>query len=141
MECAKCGVAYDVGKKFCAEKGCEMQPAVIDKTAKSRVRKQYVRPDKVVDPIQSRLQSTRLRSKKRGFGHDLDAQFITELLTEPCAYCLSVGGIQIDRKDNSKGYLKTNVVPACKRCNTVKSMYLTYDQMMVVAEALGWRSA
>jgi hypothetical protein len=39
----------------------------------------------------------------------------------------------IDRKDNSQSYVLGNIALACHRCNTVKSCYLTYDQMMTVA--------
>lgn len=32
-----------------------------------------------------------------------------------------------------------NVAPACRRCNTVKNAYITYDEMLLVAKTLGWR--
>ncbi len=40
----------------------------------------------------------------------------------------------VDRMDNSKGYLIGNVTLACHRCNTIKSCYLTFDQMIIVAK-------
>ena len=39
-----------------------------------------------------------------------------------CFYCDSViNGIGIDRTMNSLGYIETNVVPCCRRCNVMKS--------------------
>jgi 5-methylcytosine-specific restriction endonuclease McrA len=42
--------------------------------------------------------------------------------------------LEVDRKDNFRGYFPDNMVFACRRCNTVKNAYLTYDQMKAVAE-------
>jgi hypothetical protein len=108
---------------------------------KSRI-KLHVKVNKkevVVDPIRSRWLSTRYRARKRGYQFTLTEEHIAKLLKMPCVYCLTLTIPQLDRKDNLQGYTIENVVPACKRCNTVKSMYLTYDEMMKVAKTLGWR--
>jgi len=39
----------------------------------------------------------------------------------------------LDRLDSNKGYNKDNVVFACRRCNTVKSKWLTSNQMLEIA--------
>lgn len=131
--CSKCGAFFDVGRNYCVELGCGVPVSTT-----VRVRKRYQYAKKPHDPIKARFSGCRRRAEIRGFGFDLTIEFITEFLKRPCIYCSDEGNIQIDRKDNSLGYLQANVVPACKRCNTVKSMYLSYDQMLIVAKALGW---
>ena len=79
-----------------------------------------------------------LRAEKKGMDFDMDADAYERLRGLPCEYC---GGPHesVDRKDNNVGYTQANCVSACKRCNTVKSFYLTYDEMFKVVDALGWR--
>lgn len=127
--CTTCGVAFDVGYRSCKETGCKV--FVLE-----RQRKPYMK--KPVDPIYTRFMATKRRSYLKGWDYDLTVDFIRNLLNSFCVYCGGMDSLQLDRKDNAVGYVQTNVVPACKRCNTVKSMYLSYDQMMTVAKALGW---
>jgi hypothetical protein len=136
-ECKQCGVAYDLGRRYCVELGCGVPLNHAERPSRS---KKYEYEKKPIDPLYSRLMSTKLRSKKRGWEHDLTTEFIKELLDSSCVYCGTTAFIQIDRKDNLIGYIQSNVVPACKRCNIVKNMYLSYDEMMTVAKALGWRA-
>jgi 5-methylcytosine-specific restriction endonuclease McrA len=42
----------------------------------------------------------------------------------------------LDRKDNSKGYVPENLVVCCKRCNYAKSNDFNYDEWLVVGAAL-----
>jgi hypothetical protein len=42
-------------------------------------------------------------------------------------------GYTLDRLDSTKGYNEDNVVFACRRCNTVKSKWLTSQQMLEIA--------
>jgi hypothetical protein len=138
-ECIECGVAFDVNKDYCMEKDCTAVKAAERKVSKQQKSKKYYIDNKQkVDPIYARLTSCKTRAKKKQFGFDLDIDFIKKVLELPCIYCGNEGGIQLDRKDNLLGYLKSNVIPACKRCNTVKSMYLSYDEMLIVAKALKW---
>jgi len=39
----------------------------------------------------------------------------------------------VDRKDNTKGYIKGNVVVACRRCNLMKGEWLTAEQTLEIA--------
>jgi hypothetical protein len=52
-----------------------------------------------------------------------------------CHYCGGQlprfnGGL--DRKKNSKGYIRGNCVPCCTRCNSMKGPYLTYEEMVLI---------
>lgn len=66
-----------------------------------------------------------------------DDQFI-RLVTSDCIYCnkswksefrvvkkQQINMVTIDRIDSTKGYIESNCVPCCKRCNTIK-MDMTY---------------
>lgn len=44
--------------------------------------------------------------------------------------------LQIDRKDNTKGYSLNNIVLACPRCNITKSDFFSYKQMRKVGEII-----
>jgi hypothetical protein len=48
----------------------------------------------------------------------------------------SKGACNLDRKDNEIGYLKSNCVVCCWRCNLVKGNVLTYEQMMRLSPIL-----
>lgn len=75
------------------------------------------------------------RCKKRGLPLDLDLQDIIEIIDNPCHYCgVVTDAIQIDRKDPVKGYVKTNVVPACRNCNTVKNNILSHAEMLLLGK-------
>ena len=85
-------------------------------------------------------------AKKKGLAIMSKAEFVAwwDSQDKICVYCgmgneackalYSGKGLNVDRKDNSKGYITGNIAFACHRCNMVKSSHLTYDQMMTVAE-------
>jgi 5-methylcytosine-specific restriction endonuclease McrA len=66
----------------------------------------------------------------------LDKEF-KDLVTKNCHYCGLIPSRKIkseskhstftcngiDRKDNSKGYIKENCVPCCEKCNIMKYTY------------------
>ena len=47
--------------------------------------------------------------------------------------------LSIDRKNNSLGYLLTNIVLACNLCNTVKTDILSEQEMLKVGKIIGER--
>ncbi len=56
-----------------------------------------------------------------------------------CHYCtnkLPSTGYGLDRMDNSKGYLLSNVVACCKKCNYMKGDYLSYSEMIEVVSLI-----
>jgi hypothetical protein len=53
--------------------------------------------------------------------YDLDVKFVETLISEGCAYCWGTElRMTLDRIDNSVGHTRTNVVPACERCNFMR---------------------
>lgn len=135
--CAKCGVAFDTGKKYCTTKWCDLH--LPEDLQVKRPRKRYIYPSKKVDLIYSRWSSIQRRAKKREYQFDLCIDDIKLIIASPCTYCGSTERIEVDRKDNTLGYIRGNCVPACHRCNTIKNNVVSYDDMLFIAEHLGWR--
>lgn len=87
----------------------------------------------------NRLVSIQSRSRKKEIDCTVTTDDILRIMTSPCSYCDSADNFsEIDRKDNSLGYLPHNIVPSCRRCNTVKNKYISYEEMIKVANLLGW---
>lgn len=95
------------------------------------------------------------RSKKFGYETDIDFDLFRTISSRKCFYC----GIEptnfatdrfntktngrktsdtvvryngLDRLDSSLGYLKNNVVPCCKYCNTAKNIMLPMEFMQFI---------
>lgn len=74
--------------------------------------------------------------RNKGQKSNLKLSDIRMLLGCPCYYCRSRDSeITLDRKDSSIGYLKSNVVPCCWRCNTLKSD-MPWDAWVYLAPAV-----
>lgn len=98
-------------------------------------KKRYVIPAHV-----KRHSSIRSRAAKRGLEFDLTPDLIRELIESPCYYCLDdTMPSQVDRKDSRGGYTRRNVVPACRRCNTIKNDTVSFEEMIFIACFLEWR--
>lgn len=77
-----------------------------------------MRNDRVVNPAKYALWDSQKSDRKKGFDNDLDIEFVKSLLSEGCRYCgESELRMTLDRIDNSLGHLRSNVIPACIRCN------------------------
>ena len=88
----------------------------------------------------SRYAQGRCSADKRQlcWGLTLD-QWISLVVDKNCHYCdgpLSETGAGLDRKDSSRGYMYDNVVPCCKKCNSIKCDQLTYEEMIAVMKLL-----
>jgi hypothetical protein len=44
--------------------------------------------------------------------------------------------LSVDRKDNIKGYDLKNMVLACYRCNSIKSDFFTYEEMLEIGKII-----
>jgi len=154
LVCELCGVAYDVGAKTCTNKWCikpvvtpvtnQLQTVVKVSKAESPIAfktKAKRKPIyKKVEPGMARWISIVTRAKRKGLDCNVTHQDILDIIELPCVYCGSTERIEVDRKDSFKGYTTDNVAPACHRCNTIKSNVVSYDEMIFIADYLGWRN-
>ncbi len=82
------------------------------------------------------------QAKDRGYSFDLDKEVFKQLVDSSCFYCGSIPNNKvsnskdnyylyngIDRKDNTQGYNKDNVVPCCRVCNRAKNNMSMEDFM------------
>lgn len=97
---------------------------------RSEAERQYRSEPKTL--LECLFRTYRSGAEQRGHKFDLTLEVFGILVKENCHYCggepqttiknalaeLLYNGI--DRKDNSKGYLKTNVLPCCTLCNRGK---------------------
>lgn len=61
-------------------------------------------------------------ARKRDIPFDLSMDDFMAFWQLPCVYCGGdIDTIGLDRKDSSIGYVKSNVVPCCYWCNSMKS--------------------
>ena len=73
--------------------------------------------------------------KRRSIELRLTFEEYVELIKQPCFYCgddLPTDGSGLDRKDNTKGYVKENLVPCCEQCNKAKSSFFTVEEMQLL---------
>ena len=64
---------------------------------------------------------SRKGDKKLGRDNDLDRVWIQTAIEGGCSYCGETElRMTLDRIDNTLGHVKTNVVPACIRCNYLR---------------------
>lgn len=70
--------------------------------------------------------------------------FVQMTQTTECHYCAenilwephNNGAYNLDRKDNTVGYTKENVVVCCGRCNRGKGFHFTYEEWVCMTVAL-----
>ena len=79
-------------------------------------------------PLEARYRHLRSRCQKRGRVFDLTLEEYLEMTTQRCSYCGQFSeacpgnkGGGVDRVDSKSGYTKSNCVPCCYRCNTMKN--------------------
>jgi hypothetical protein len=70
------------------------------------------------------VEDSRRTDRKKGLQNNLDEDWVNQIISLGCCYCGETSlRISLDRIDNNIGHVKTNVVPACIRCNyTRKNM-------------------
>lgn len=72
-------------------------------------------------------------------GTDLSREDYYALLEMPCHYCerpLNGTGTGLDQIKPSEGYTYLNVVPCCMVCNVIKRDWFTYEEMLVLGQAV-----
>ena len=66
----------------------------------------------------------KIGARKRNLVFELSKDEIYSMIEKQCYYCKEINKIGwngIDRLDNKKGYIESNVVPCCTMCNIMKS--------------------
>lgn len=70
-----------------------------------------------------RYRHYRNSAKARNIGFELTLEEFKELWQKPCYFCADdILKIGLDRMDSSVGYIKSNVVPCCTKCNFAKHL-------------------
>ena len=82
------------------------------------------------------LYDSRKSDKNNGRENDLDYNFIVTEIEKGCKYCgQSEGVMTLDRVDNSVGHLKSNVEPACMRCNYIRKD-MPYEAWKIIVPSI-----
>lgn len=79
------------------------------------------------------------RARRSRIEHSVSYDSWLYYVTDACHYCygtLPSQGCGVDRKNPKLGYINDNIVACCKRCNTMKNNFLTYEEMKVVGNAM-----
>lgn len=79
------------------------------------------------------------QAKERGIQFSLTKEEYFSLIKNNCDYCNGIlpnKGTGLDRINNNLGYTLLNVVPCCTSCNSIKGIYLTYEEMKVAMQAV-----
>src|SRR5271157_5704895 len=110
---------------------------------KAAIRQYHLRP------YESVYNTVRCNAKRRGMEITLTfEEFLDIVKTGECFYCGKIlywpeynakktsQASNIDRKDNTKGYLTGNVVACCWSCNNIKSDHFTFEQFCEVGKLL-----
>jgi hypothetical protein len=89
--------------------------------------------------VRTRLSMLRGSARKRGINVNLDIAKYQYIIDRGCEFCgISLEnekGYCLDRVNNKKGYVITNVVGCCKICNRAKSDMDVYEFMDWVIRA------
>lgn len=63
-----------------------------------------------------------------------------QIITKNCYYCnttlIGIRGTSLDRIDNTKGYILSNVLPCCGWCNGIRSNRLTVEEAKIAIQAI-----
>lgn len=86
------------------------------------------------DKIKTRLYYIKASASKRNIDIELTDEQIIKLIQLNCNYCGendidTICGL--DRVDNDKGYIKSNVVPSCEMCNMMKYTHSKEDFLQI----------
>jgi len=88
--------------------------------------------------LKARFQFARSSAKKRGLDFLLTSEMFAAFTEAPCVYGggkIPVKlGSGIDRRDNSLGYIDSNVVPCCPKHNRIKGAWLDHWDMLRLLE-------
>ena len=82
------------------------------------------------------LYDSRESDRRAGRANNLTVEVIDSFISQGCSYCGdSTLKMTLDRKDNSVGHTRENVIPCCIRCNYIRRD-MPYEAWLVVAQAI-----
>jgi hypothetical protein len=82
------------------------------------------------------LGAYKLRDKKKGLPNDVTIEFFRNEIKKGCVYCSDFEKVGLDRIDNNKGHVMSNVVPCCYICNCARMNNFTFDEMMMLGSTI-----
>lgn len=81
------------------------------------------------------LNAYKKSDKRKGLECTISIEWIKNNITsKSCYYCGSIENLGCDRLDNSNGHTPDNVVPCCYRCNSIRNVFFTPEQMKDIAQ-------
>lgn len=107
------------------------------------LRKENLAKSRRLRPYESLYHTMLQHAKERKLAVDVSYEdFLEYIKQNHCHYCgadikwdayrRSTQAYNLDRKDNEGGYLKSNIVVACTRCNKAKSNHFSYEEWLVL---------
>jgi len=121
---------------------------VVKKDRRSEINKEKARIYRKNNAASIRYKSCRGRAEKKTLGYSTQDEFISWFNSQIqiCHYCGITNylhqkwmkqkthtSLEIDRKNNSKGYTINNIVLACRRCNMAKNCVFSYNEFVKIA--------
>ena len=97
--------------------------------------KQYVKEHGKLNRHKQLYHSYRKFDFHKDLQYDLTPEYIKEQIIKPCSYC-QYPSTGLDRIDNTLGHLQSNCVPCCWECNTARMNNFTYEEMLVIGQAI-----
>jgi hypothetical protein len=84
------------------------------------------------------LHNYRNIDKSKGHDNDLCPDYVGMVIARPCFYCGTTDADRgLDRLDNKKGHLRTNVVSCCRLCNVARmDMFTVFEMMNYIGPAI-----
>ena len=86
-----------------------------------------------------RFDRVKRRAKEKGLAFELTVDDYWSIKSAPeCHYCKASvpDEMTIDRRDNSLGYTRNNVVPACALCNDIKANIFDEAEMLEIGKVV-----
>ena len=93
-----------------------------------------------VQKPKSRFLAAIATARRRGLCWEISREFFDVHLNSVCTYCggsLPKTGHGFDRINNAVGYIESNIVACCFRCNLIRGTNLSYEEMKALGPALG----
>lgn len=111
----------------------QVQPQARAKTRKRDQAKHNEWNRKYSRTLKGRFTFSKNKAKCRGLIWDLTFSEYITLIANPCYYCSNklstvVMGTGLDRINNSKGYIKDNVLSCCPVCNKTRNNNFTVEE-------------